>query len=391
MSLLSPIRGPISPPLDRALRGGGALPWEGAGGGGRTPSEVLDLFSGGTFTRSTEGSYLTAAPTDGSSAFMAWAAVNARRIENRGDGLGDMLLLEGARTNTMLRSRDAANAVWAAGSLVTSTFNEAGCDAAALAMRAQVASGGYSKLQTTGALAGASVMSSYQRRGAADLSYQALVTNGASVYAASAGGLLLPYQRIEYKSATAITSFIPVDGRAGLIPAEAHDVISDLPQLEAGTFPSSAIRTVAGVVTRAADVLSYAVGQYPASFLTRGFRITYVPDCSSAELALAGAQQRPVVFGAGFLYIQSNLAVTLWDGVVNHVTSPVFGASWSRGQALTITVEPNAGRLTLAGFTAGNGVYTGTAFSFASGPVGVGGSSGASTTFGRIGRYIEAL
>lgn len=49
--LVSPIRGPISPALDRAIRGGGALPWEDAGGSApwtpaRLPALTLWLRGG---------------------------------------------------------------------------------------------------------------------------------------------------------------------------------------------------------------------------------------------------------------------------------------------------------------------------------------------------------
>ena len=72
----------------------------------RTSARSLTCHRGHRSIRgNTEGSYLTGAATTGASAFMAWAAANTRRLEDRGDGNGAMLLLGAAQTCTLERLR----------------------------------------------------------------------------------------------------------------------------------------------------------------------------------------------------------------------------------------------------------------------------------------------
>jgi hypothetical protein len=384
-----PLPRPIVDAYGRPLRPG--YPWDLAGGG--RAREALDLFSGGAFTRPTEGSYLLGAPTDGSSAFLAWAAANERRIE---DG---MLLMEGSRTNYVLQARDQTS--WTGGSAV-STSGFAGPDATVSAWRTQAASTQWGRYYPTiaGLPAGACVASQWQRMGSADTSWQVSGSTGSAV---ARGGTFASaaYQRNELPATAALSSGVnPIDGRDwtanGGVVASAHDVIGDLLQVEAGYFPTSAIRTVGAPVTRGADVLSYAVGQYPASFLTRGLRFTFAPIFSSAELVAGGAAHMVMQFaGASAESIRLstdgvNAILYVFGGGALKITSSAL--TWSRNQALTFTINPAAGTATVSGATSGNGAHSGAAWAFASGQLNVGNSqAGTAPTFGRFGRYIEAL
>ncbi len=144
-------------------------------------------------------------------------------------------------------------------------------------------------------------------------------------------------------------------------------------------------------------MLSYAVGEYPASFLTRGFRIQVAPSYSSAEL-LAQTANTGVIFS--WANVSSYLILGIAGGVVTvrmitgSVTRIISNTiTFSRDQLLTITAEPSAGRLTVAGATTGDGTVTGTACTIDSGIMNVADTNapGAFSLFGRLGRYVVAL
>lgn len=361
--------------------------FRGIGGGS---SVVLGLLSGGTFTRSTEGSYLTAAPTDGAAAFLAWAGVNARRIEDRGDGLGSMLLMEGARTNQIQQSRDITSAAkWtAAGSLAVVTADASTSpDGTASADRVNCTGVlGFSRGQgLAGLMANPHVISGYARPFSGNPDWR---PNYGGPPWTGALGAAAAWARKDVKIASTGATLYAEDNSAGT--SGNPDVLVDLWQAENGAFPSSPIRTTTVAVTRGADVLSYAVGQYPESFLTRGFRIKFAPDCSSAEHALSTHMGLVGTGATQYVLLNANQTMQLW-GTAMAISSQVL--TWSRGQLLTITAEPSAGRLTVSGATSGNGVTTGSASAWAAATIFVGNyiSGSGLPAFGRFGTTIEAL
>lgn len=358
----------------------------------------LNLRSGGTFARSTEGSRLTGAPTDGSTSFLAFDGVDVRRIENR--GLGDTLLMEGSRQNVLLRSREAADATdWLTFGVITMTAAYAnGPDGTAKGDRANASSG---SARYQGTSIASSVMTVWSRQVAGSGTRQVRQgTNGVNVATFGTTGTTWARQEVANPNTGAGQSTTveceDLSGSGGTT-AHAEDVIVDLAQLELGVFPSSPIRTTTAAVTRGADSLSYAVGQYPESVLTAGFRLTFAPICTSAEFATTAPAQ-----GWALVCFNNNANTLLlsWTGANAQVyiqnaagTHFLTNATWSRDQVLTFTVAPNGNVITLAGFTTGNGTYaTPAAWSYASGTLYVGDrSDGLAKVFGRFGTTIEAL
>lgn len=236
-----------------------------------SPGGVLS-YDDGTFTRSTEGSMLTGAPTDGSSSFLSWVGTNVRRDEDRGDGAGPLFLAEGSRQNAVIQSRELNNnAIW--GAFGTVTPGQADPEAGTAADRINNGAAVIGRYQVVAAAG--RVTSGWVRRGAGAgtyVLYQYLnAGSGTEVYgtaAAAFGRVATPYH--------AGPIWVNVQDTRGpgthtfsTRAAAAADAVWDLMQTEAGRFPSSAIRTVAAVVTRGADTLTFAPSSVPAWLLTK--------------------------------------------------------------------------------------------------------------------------
>lgn len=203
------------------------------------------------------------------------------------DGLR-LLRIEGERTNNARSSRNRAGAGWSAGSLVTETSGQAGPDGVASAYREEVQSLGFSRYIVPLATSNPCVFSCYQKAGAgSDGSYQMRTRGTAFVYHEATSGLATAWERgvMRVTDAAAVIA-IPCDGRAGTITfAGARDTITDLPQIEAGRFPSSPIIVPGNTaVTRPADTLTWAAA--PAGLLTdvHGFRHVRPQFTSSTDI-----------------------------------------------------------------------------------------------------------
>jgi hypothetical protein len=100
----------------------------------------IDLATWGAFVRDSSATFMDGASTSGNTQFIRDAARNVRRFEDRGDGNGKMLLLEGSRKNWFTHSETFAS--WSAGSAsITNDYGPAP-DGTTTADRLQVASGG---------------------------------------------------------------------------------------------------------------------------------------------------------------------------------------------------------------------------------------------------------
>lgn len=117
-------------------------------------------------------------------------------------------------------------------------------------------------------------------------------------------------------------------------------------------------------ITRSGDLIYVATGtDVPADFLTTGFEFDFVPDFSSAEL-LAVAATAEVRLAAvdnrnylRFAVQSGDVGLRLVQGNLTRIS--LTGVTFSRGQHMTIRVEPAFSRITLSGATTGNGTATG--------------------------------
>lgn len=356
---------------------------------------TLNLFEGGTFTRASEASYLIAAPTDGSTPFLAWATTNQRRIEDRGDGFGPLLLMEGSRTNLILRNQDFSNASWVTGTGVSVTVDQSlSPDGTLAADRVQSISGNPGATQTITVVSGTNYsITVFQRAVSGTPSAQLAIAQ--SAITASVLPLASVWARAELKRTSDATSaaLLLSDARnwsaVGGLAAGDRDGYLWCPQIEAATFPTSPIRTVTSTVTRASDVLTYAVGQYPESFMTKGFRVDIIPDFNNVEASGINFYIISTQSGSIPVLINQN-GVFTYDDAGNLKTSVI--CTYSRGTKLTVTVEPSGGRLTVEGALTGNGTSTVTPWILSSSAMRVGDRYiTAAPFYGRIGPKIIGL
>lgn len=341
-------------------------PWRGL-----STNDVLALATGGTFARASAGLYYTAAPNTGGSAFLASASTDVRRITNRGDGLGWCLLMERSATNTLTRSRELDNAPWAAGGSGSSlTAGDAnGPDGSSSTADLLHAPSTYSTYQGPWSPTNGQswVFSFWAKRhaGAGSDECHFCVEDG------SPDGTYINdpisetwgrHDAIRVIAASGSVYLVPGEGRtkAGLT-ARTLDYDVDLVQWEQGFYPTSPIITTSATVTRSQDTLSYVSGAFPVDFLTNGFKVIFAPDASSAEIVNATEDWRLIQVGANdFLRIRYVLAAGCRvELVIGGAVIASTVVTFSRGQALTLTAKPSAGKLVVSGATTGDGTYTG--------------------------------
>ncbi len=246
---------------------------------------TVDLSTAGTFARRSEGSYLTGAPSD-ARAFVAWAAVDQRRLEDRGDGAGPLLLIEGQATNFIRDSREVGTSRWGqpgSASCMIAGTREPGPDGTASAQR--VSGIGYPPGQDTGTSSVARTLSAWGR------SPTMSPWNANYAY----GNLMRPAWALTATSAwirpsatgtpTAAGVYYPVDTTIpGGLPGPISLVL-DLHQLEDGRFPTSAIRSGSSTATREQDRLLLTASDLDARFFTASAGFTEVsPVFATADL-----------------------------------------------------------------------------------------------------------
>jgi hypothetical protein len=381
------------------------LPWEEIGRGplrdGPAAATIqLDTFAGGTFSRALEAWYHTGAPTNGLVPYGAWAAPGVRRVDDRGDGLGPMLWMEGGRTNLFRNSEDTS-AVWSSVNSTTPAGAMAAPDGDLDAdgpFTPTAANGRGQQTLTTFTDGQQAAISGYFLDAAGDPVRFNVIGRDAVSNVSPDKSTSPIWSRADYSVtvgtgvASVLAGFytgttqLPIDRVWGL-------------QIEAGQYwPSSYIRTAAAAVARPADVLTYAPGSYPAEFLSQGFTVTYVPDYSSAELLNLSAGTAHYIVG----YFSASLGVRIRVNSGSNCTFGLLGNSgniastgvaFNRGQPMVLTAKNNndgTWTLTVAGATTGNGSVTGAVSFSAGGSLTVGSNtSGTGNVFGRISRYID--
>lgn len=351
----------------------------------------LDLFSGGTFTRSSDASYVS----DGS---ILIAPTNVRRIE------GGMLVLESARTNTVRRSQPSPDTGWSRQGFTTAAFDSVagplGPLTAATVNLGAFPTAGLITTQTTAPADNAIMLVSAWVRADAPtfIRLQARQKDGETYVYSDDLPVGITWTRVDAALSAGVGASTPLIGLANATAGMAQTIYATAFQCEVGVrWPSSYVN-VPGTTqqTRAADTLTYAAGEYPASLTSVGGRITFALQSSSAEyVAAGGGGVRPIYLpGATNTSIQlvpqsgANIAVRLYDANVSRVARTISIAN--RNQPITIEWRVGAeSSLTISGATTGDGTSTGAGTTAWGTETGI--QIGANSFFGRFGRYIEAL
>ena len=346
-----------------------------ATGGGGAVATFIDLSSWGTFTRSGEASYMVGAPTTGSTQFMQWAASHVRRFEDRGDGNGKMLLLEGARENILYPTEHFQN-IWASSGGLTITNNTTAAPDGEIDA---------DRVQTTGVgdelynlwfsqPSGVDYTGSVWRRSPSGTSSAQDMVAGGGNGTASAATVTTTWARATMKrtphSSTTIGLWIGDGGNRtgyGGTTAGARDEVAWGAQLEQASFASSYIRTLDGATsrsTRSADIFSGSIASVPAAMVNGTFSFDIAPIFSDAEGVRHAADQCIFSFAEDdserifFVVSGGSIYIRVTSGGATKVTSSAL--TFSAHQKLSVTINATAGSITVGGATTGSGTVTGT-------------------------------
>lgn len=355
----------------------------------------INLATWGTFSRASEGTYLVAAPGTGSTPYLRFASNDVRRFEDRGDGNGQMLLLEGTTTNLMYYSQDFASTWNPAGATITTNSHTAP-DGTYSADRIQQASGGSGVNQSRGSVtsAGDFIGTYYSRAPSGTADYQTLCGYaGVTSVGGSQGTTWTRYEmaRLPNDAVTTIGLYVG-DGRAVVIPAGARDEVAWGAQIEEGQFATSYMRTLGNAIgVRAADILSGPITTVPSAMINGTFSFDIAPVFSSARGIRKNADQCIFSFAEDdseriyFYVLGGVLYIRIVSGGVEKVKSNAL--TFSAHQKLSVTVNATSGSITVAGATTGNGTVTGTPWTRTTGSTMYVGSrqGGAQALFARLG------
>lgn len=354
----------------------------------------IDLSSVLVCTRASSAFRQIGAANDGSSAFLQSVGNNVLRVQNR--GTRDAILLEGARTNLITRSRAINDAAWTAGNGVTITANVGnGPDGTAVADRLQLGGSlAFSPYKGDSAQVGPLVASMYARATSGTTSIR-FATRSNPANAAAAGEfheatIGTTFQRLEAKRTGTGYYLVPCDtrdytafGGTGVIAA--CDARVDLIQLEVGRFPSSPIVTEGTTATRPADQAYVPAAAVPSWWRTGKWVTTLAALCTSAEFVLHATEMTIFAFGTGSNYrvalvLDSGSAkIRVVEGGSTRVLTAAF--TFARLQDVVVTFDGPNGQVTIAGAATGNGTTTGTAWSMQTGDVYAGNTSAVGTPY----------
>jgi hypothetical protein len=256
-------------------------------------ARVVSLL-GQNFTRSGEGSYLTAAPGDGTTAFLAWAATDALRLEDRGDGAGALVLLERADTCRAIRNAEFDNATWVNYSGWTKTAGIAnGPDGSSLtADRLSVVAAGGTPRQLRQVIAAPAdntriTISCWVKTEAGTAKVRLTGTDEPGNANNSADiTVTTTWQWVSFTYNYGSSGGAPFAPEVGFINASTQEAATILAwgyQAEFSRAPSSSIRTAAATVERGADTLTLA--STPSWLLTGAARFAQAsPNFANADL-----------------------------------------------------------------------------------------------------------
>lgn len=356
----------------------------------------------GTFTRSGYAWQQTSAPTDGSTRYLEEVSFDELRREDRGDGYGEMVRLETtAFTNLM-----APSEVITGYGTVSTTIHAADQYAPEGATTASIVSfaatsGAYLYTNITTAASDrvrVSVFAKLKNPGSGNVRLR--IRNRASAFVDSPNFAITgDYRRIEYVFDVGAGATTVRAGALNQVSGAAQDLVlwGFQAVVESGASlarGNSYVRTTGAAASLAPEFLSYT--GTPDSFRTSGYWVQHRPFMSSAEMLAAstsGDQNWILVCHSSLNhYLQLvRLSGVMYVRAVSSGQKVISSAvTFSAEQNLSIGIEPLAGRLTLRGFTTGDGAYTGTSFEFPAGDVSIGGRL-SGTALGSGGWYYPYL
>lgn len=297
-----------------------------------------------------------------SASALAEAAINVRRVEDRGDGVAETLI-ERQHTNYVPNNRDITAATMVAGSSVVTTADYvAGPDGAVLADRSNVSAGGYSRYDVA-MPGGVGSMSLWVRR---------VIGAGSGVWQMSGGntgGLLGKvrtisemWERVVVPQATVLASnnIIPCEARAitatpDSTTAMGVDAVTDFLQWETSTYARSAIATAGAALACDPDDLSWAAGTWDTRLATSTWTVDIWPLFSSTDGATNDVRWI-CSFGAATDGVRLKKDATGWRVETIDASAAVAVSGYltfSAHARLRITVEPQTSRVTVNGVSGG--------------------------------------
>jgi hypothetical protein len=351
-------------------------------------NDPLLTFAGGTFTRTSEGSYYTR-PADGPGVpFIAWAASNELRYDSIDST--PLALFEGSQTNLCFWSEDLNQASWIkTGASVTGTTAAAPDGANDCCTVAFTASASDMVMRPVAGTADATTYMTtvFARRttGSGNIRLRVLDRSGAAQVSSDIA-IDTNWKRIEYAVAWGTGASTPevgvINGSGGTaqsVELWGFDVKSGA---TIGAFPTSYIRTTGASATRSADVLTYA--SMPLRMATSRWRFAYRPLYSSTETLTIAAIYGMDSAADSSIATSAGNVIAYAAGVSKFSRTPI---TYARNQAMTLTPDCGAFTMTVAGAATGDGTgAVGTTPAYATTYLRVGAIfSGARPTFARIG------
>ena len=348
----------------------------------------LVSFSGGTFTRSSEGSYYTSAPTGAGTTFIAWQATNNLRYDAVDNT--PLALLEGSQTNLCFWSEDLNQAAWVkTGATISGTTAVAPDGAADCCTVAFTAAAGDMVMQpVAGTSNGVTYMTTvFARRtsGTGNVRLRVLDRNGAAQVSSNIS-ISTTWKRIEYAVSWGTGVATPEvgiindsAGGAQSVEVWGFDVKSGA---TVGAFPTSYIRTTGASATRSADALTYT--SLPARMVSGKWAFAFRPLYSNSETLTISAAFGMDSAADSSIATSAGVVAAYAAGVSKFSRTPI---TYARNQAMTITPDCGVFTMTVAGAATGDGTgAVGTTPAYATSFLRVGAlGTGARPTFARIG------
>lgn len=340
----------------------------------RPRHRLLVDYDAGVFTRNSVASYQIAAPSNDPDGFVRSAPVNVPRYENRDDGAGPLLLIEGTNANLFRYSRDLGAPNWLSDRLqpqdcIVTPDYAIGVDGLQKAARLQF-SGSISTIYQAYAGLTTGTVQVWMRAtsGVAQMNI-AMSAAGGPTEVAALGTLSLgetwTFLSFYAEKPAGWQAFSPADSKnrtiappGGVAVALPQDILIDYAGATNQRFPRATLwNTTNSDFISPADSLTYLTGSYPTRLLTERAEFSMVsPEFASTGTDLTALQTRYLLcFGVtgndGVRFQQTSAteitAQVIVGGVVMASSQPIVCAR----HALLgpVSWDPAAGRIYVNG------------------------------------------